>query len=184
MEKPKEYISPEKNRPFVSYFGVLETNRNNYAKHVEAMQFLFDVIHYVLPYYYADVSGKLAGKLQKIGCMGTRGGGRKKEVFFSDGNQVITCINLDKLREASFELLISGSNPSNGGSLEESQQIIKSAKKDFRIESDVEDLIALIDRSAPQNNGRTIRRIAEKVGRNEPCPCGSGQKFKKCCMGD
>ena len=25
-------------------------------------------------------------------------------------------------------------------------------------------------------------RIAEsKVGRNEPCPCGSGQKYKKCC---
>ncbi|MBS0648135.1 MAG: SEC-C domain-containing protein [Verrucomicrobia bacterium] len=21
----------------------------------------------------------------------------------------------------------------------------------------------------------------EKVGRNDPCPCGSGQKFKKCC---
>ncbi|MGV1097873.1 YchJ family protein [Thiovibrio sp. JS02] len=23
----------------------------------------------------------------------------------------------------------------------------------------------------------------EKVGRNEPCPCGSGGKYKKCCMG-
>jgi uncharacterized small protein (DUF1192 family) len=22
-----------------------------------------------------------------------------------------------------------------------------------------------------------------RVGRNDPCPCGSGQKFKKCCMG-
>jgi len=22
---------------------------------------------------------------------------------------------------------------------------------------------------------------APKVGRNEPCPCGSGAKFKKCC---
>lgn len=22
-----------------------------------------------------------------------------------------------------------------------------------------------------------------KIGRNEPCPCGSGKKFKKCCMG-
>ncbi len=24
---------------------------------------------------------------------------------------------------------------------------------------------------------------APKVGRNDPCPCGSGKKFKKCCMG-
>ena len=22
---------------------------------------------------------------------------------------------------------------------------------------------------------------AEKVGRNDPCPCGSGKKWKKCC---
>ncbi|WP_240905652.1 SEC-C metal-binding domain-containing protein [Thiorhodococcus mannitoliphagus] len=22
---------------------------------------------------------------------------------------------------------------------------------------------------------------AAKVGRNDPCPCGSGKKFKKCC---
>lgn len=26
-----------------------------------------------------------------------------------------------------------------------------------------------------------ITRSAPKVGRNEPCPCGSGKKFKKCC---
>jgi uncharacterized protein YecA (UPF0149 family) len=26
------------------------------------------------------------------------------------------------------------------------------------------------------------RRPVPRVGRNEPCPCGSGKKFKKCCM--
>ena len=26
-----------------------------------------------------------------------------------------------------------------------------------------------------------VRREAPKVGRNEPCPCGSGKKFKSCC---
>jgi curved DNA-binding protein CbpA len=26
-----------------------------------------------------------------------------------------------------------------------------------------------------------IRRTAPKVGRNDPCPCGSGKKYKKCC---
>jgi SEC-C motif-containing protein len=29
--------------------------------------------------------------------------------------------------------------------------------------------------------GTTVRREAPKVGRNDPCPCGSGKKFKKCC---
>ncbi len=27
----------------------------------------------------------------------------------------------------------------------------------------------------------TLRRAGGKVGRNDPCPCGSGKKFKKCC---
>ena len=29
--------------------------------------------------------------------------------------------------------------------------------------------------------GQPIRREQPKVGRNDPCPCGSGKKFKKCC---
>ncbi len=28
---------------------------------------------------------------------------------------------------------------------------------------------------------KTVRREGEKIGRNSPCPCGSGQKYKKCC---
>jgi len=24
---------------------------------------------------------------------------------------------------------------------------------------------------------------ARRIGRNDPCPCGSGKKYKKCCMG-
>ena len=27
-----------------------------------------------------------------------------------------------------------------------------------------------------------IRTAAKKVGPNDPCPCGSGKKYKKCCM--
>ena len=37
---------------------------------------------------------------------------------------------------------------------------------------------------APAQPSRTIRRPSAKVGRNDPCPCGSGRKFKKCCMKD
>lgn len=28
----------------------------------------------------------------------------------------------------------------------------------------------------------TIYRTDEKIGRNDPCPCGSGKKYKKCCL--
>ena len=34
---------------------------------------------------------------------------------------------------------------------------------------------------AHSHAGHTLRRASPKVGRNDPCPCGSGKKFKKCC---
>ncbi len=29
---------------------------------------------------------------------------------------------------------------------------------------------------------KTEQAVSEKIGRNEPCPCGSGKKYKKCCL--
>lgn len=26
-----------------------------------------------------------------------------------------------------------------------------------------------------------VKREDDKIGRNSPCPCGSGKKYKKCC---
>lgn len=34
---------------------------------------------------------------------------------------------------------------------------------------------------APQQSVDPIRNDAPRVGRNDPCPCGSGKKYKKCC---
>ena len=31
-----------------------------------------------------------------------------------------------------------------------------------------------------QKQSETIRK-SKKIGRNDPCPCGSGKKYKKCC---
>ena len=28
----------------------------------------------------------------------------------------------------------------------------------------------------------TVHHTGPKVGRNDPCPCGSGKKYKKCCL--
>lgn len=36
-----------------------------------------------------------------------------------------------------------------------------------------------VDGEAPEPE--TVRRGQPRVGRNEPCPCGSGRKYKKCC---
>ena len=44
---------------------------------------------------------------------------------------------------------------------------------------------ALQDRDRPRlarPRGEPDRRRAEKIGRNDPCPCGSGRKYKQCCL--
>ncbi len=39
----------------------------------------------------------------------------------------------------------------------------------------------LLDSLSSEYITASVRRTTPKVGRNEPCPCGSGRKFKKCC---
>ena len=34
---------------------------------------------------------------------------------------------------------------------------------------------------AGQAQQQPLKREGEKIGRNDPCPCGSGKKYKKCC---
>ena len=41
-------------------------------------------------------------------------------------------------------------------------------------------------KSSPDNNNRNEKKQVttkdiKKIGRNDPCPCGSGKKYKKCC---
>ena len=37
------------------------------------------------------------------------------------------------------------------------------------------------DNNAKKNNNSPYIRSGKKVGRNDPCPCGSGKKYKQCC---
>jgi uncharacterized protein YecA (UPF0149 family) len=44
--------------------------------------------------------------------------------------------------------------------------------------SELPNVAARLQVSSPQ-----VTTSRQKVGRNDPCPCGSGKKFKKCCGG-
>lgn len=47
-------------------------------------------------------------------------------------------------------------------------------------------LARIIQHEIDHLNGRTIveasAEVKKKIGRNEKCPCGSGTKYKKCCL--
>jgi uncharacterized protein len=53
------------------------------------------------------------------------------------------------------------------------------------MEEAIEDLVVTVAdlydlTSEPRYKVETVKREAPKVGRNDPCPCGSGKKFKQC----
>lgn len=70
-----------------------------------------------------------------------------------DRNQVLSHPESDSMHEAASSAPQSGGSPMPGGPLGESR---------------------IPKKTAPI-------RTEEKVGRNDPCPCGSGKKYKKCC---
>ncbi len=41
--------------------------------------------------------------------------------------------------------------------------------------------VSLVRTQSPKEQKHKAPPMIKKVGRNSPCPCGSGKKFKKCC---
>jgi preprotein translocase subunit SecA len=53
--------------------------------------------------------------------------------------------------------------------------------EDLSAEREQEMVLQLGDMGGGDGTPKTVRRSEEKIGRNAPCPCGSGKKYKKCC---
>ena len=76
-------------------------------------------------------------------------------------------------------------NPSDGrGSWEENQKNEDDTQlrllESVCVQHEIDHLngIVCMDRKVETS----YKRTEQKVGRNEPCPCGSGKKYKKCCQ--
>ncbi len=56
-------------------------------------------------------------------------------------------------------------------------------KVELRGEEEMAPKPRVVSYGAPEKAARPApTRVAVKVGRNDPCPCGSGKKYKKCCL--
>ncbi|MGB8262102.1 MAG: SEC-C metal-binding domain-containing protein, partial [Terracidiphilus sp.] len=56
---------------------------------------------------------------------------------------------------------------------------IDALEKEFQRKK-ARELAAATMAGSDSSNQPAQRRTGEKVGRNDPCPCGSGKKYKKC----
>lgn len=70
---------------------------------------------------------------------------------------------------------------------EEETKLIDDPIKTHKLAIEIEAAIPHIHRYwAPKRKSAVeqVQRDAPKTGRNDPCPCGSGKKYKKCCGAD
>jgi len=60
---------------------------------------------------------------------------------------------------------------------------VEPMKGDEELLKDAADIIPVaVEDLHKYRSGPVIPRTIRKTGRNDPCPCGSGKKFKKCCL--
>jgi hypothetical protein len=48
---------------------------------------------------------------------------------------------------------------------------------------DALDALAVFEEEEPEEPVKPAANPNRSIGRNDPCPCGSGKKYKKCCLG-
>ncbi|MEO8524021.1 MAG: UPF0149 family protein [Caldimonas sp.] len=75
--------------------------------------------------------------------------------------------------------------PAEGADEEATAELLAKERPLATLDAAIEEVVScvgeLYDLTAPlRYQVETVRRAAPKVGRNDPCPCGSGRKFKVC----
>ena len=82
------------------------------------------------------------------------------------------------------EIVKNASNPNNWGIAKSIVMMALKAGVDPSNEKEMQEFIQEYNKrmsNEAKNQPSKTRKFGRKVGRNEPCPCDSGKKYKKCC---
>jgi hypothetical protein len=86
-----------------------------------------------------------------------------------------------KVRAIDKQIVKNASDPDHWGI---SKSLVRAAEDegvDVMDEGELDRLITVYDKEPLSQPKVEPVRVAQKIGRNEPCSCGSGKKYKKCC---
>jgi Mlc titration factor MtfA (ptsG expression regulator) len=95
---------------------------------------------------------------------------------------------IDLIKNKSREIMKGSSDINEYGATKETEFLAVVGEYFFErpqlLKKNHPDLYALLSRAFQQDTASTIKTHPKKeqVERNDDCPCGSGKKFKKCCM--
>lgn len=88
-------------------------------------------------------------------------------------------------KEEEFKNFVSTVNETTGGNFQNIDEIIDTYKENYKDHLRFSSVSVLYNSKAFSkvlNKKEENENKFKNIGRNDPCPCGSGKKFKKCCM--
>ncbi|MDI6885406.1 MAG: SEC-C metal-binding domain-containing protein [archaeon] len=93
-----------------------------------------------------------------------------------------------KVKEIDKQIVRNASDPRNWGIAKSFAMAAKEAGVDITNEKEMQKFIARYNlqqlatlKRDESKTGSTPKSRKSKIGRNDPCPCGSGKKYKRCC---
>ena len=88
----------------------------------------------------------------------------------------------NKLKKVAPAMVKLAANPADWGMAKAMlMEGIKSGALDNSSEENLQKTMGTYIETLNQMNAENVKPVEKKVGRNDPCPCGSGKKYKKCC---
>ncbi|MEA3547139.1 MAG: preprotein translocase subunit SecA [Thermodesulfobacteriota bacterium] len=108
--------------------------------------------------------------------IGLRGYGQKNPLqeYKKEGFEMFMAM-IDRMKEQTVSTLmrIQVAREEEVERLEEQQRQRRREEQDM--------LMSRSDQAAEERKPEPVKRTGKKIGRNAPCPCGSGKKYKRCC---
>ena len=167
IEEPHRYVSPNGNRPFISYFATLQTRQEEIKEHIDAMAFFLDIAIDSLP---RILSGSPMGKFDYEGT-----GINTRLQFFNPAREFVASASVMELLVAQYVLAENSSGQLLGFDDAAWQEIISRTFNEF-VSMQKQKKV-----SGPKKKRITATQrllSSKKTGRNDPCPCGSGRRFQ------
>ena len=89
------------------------------------------------------------------------------------------CRCRERLRQAGFGRLLNKMDDAAGGFKPDEEELVEMALDQRLVLHGKKPVFSVDeDEDEPSDEEPVVQK---KVGRNDPCPCGSGKKYKKCC---
>ena len=79
------------------------------------------------------------------------------------------------------QIVKNASDPEHWGISKSMVRAAEDAGVDVMDEGELHQFVTRYNAETPSEPKAEPVHVAQKIGRNEPCPCGSGKKYKKCC---